>query len=117
MNQTLTLPRPLDGLRDTGARWRERVRAIVRAHPRGAVGVGVLGFVGFVALGSVIVPNPTTNPALQAAPPAPPPLILQNVAPQQALKVNSEIPLTTGPNPSAAPFVFSGNATARTQAM
>jgi hypothetical protein len=44
-------------------------------------------------------------------------LILQNVAPQQALKVNSEIPLTGGPNPSASPFVFKGSAAARTQAM
>jgi spore germination cell wall hydrolase CwlJ-like protein len=89
----------------------------VRSHPRGAVGLGVLGFVGFVVLGSLAAPNAATGPAAQAAPPAPPPLILQNVAPQQALKVNSEIPLTSGPNPAAAPFVFKGNATARAQAM
>src|SRR5689334_141038 len=117
MAQALTLNPPLDGLRKTALRWRERARALIHAHPRGAVGLGVLGFVGFVVLGSLAAPNPATGPAAQAAPPAPPPLILQNVAPQQALKVNSEIPLTSGPNPAASPFVFKGSATARTQAM
>jgi spore germination cell wall hydrolase CwlJ-like protein len=90
---------------------------LIHTHPREAIGVGVLGFVVFVALGSLAVPNPATGPAAEAAPPAPPPLILQPVAPQQALKVNSEIPLTSGPNPAAAPFEFKGNAAARTQAM
>ena len=117
MAEALTLARPFEGLRSTAQQWRERARILVRAHPRGTIGLGVLGFVSAVAIGSFAVPNPTTGPAANAAPPAPPPLILQNVAPQQALKVNSEIPLTSGPNPSAAPFVFNGNATARTQAL
>jgi spore germination cell wall hydrolase CwlJ-like protein len=117
MAQALTLSRPLDGMRSAALRLHERSRALIRAHPRGAVGLGVLGFVGFVALGSAIVPNPATNSAVHAAPPAPPPLILQPVAPQQALKVNSEIPVTGGPNPAAQPFVFNGSATARSQAL
>jgi spore germination cell wall hydrolase CwlJ-like protein len=117
MAQALTLNRPLDGVRGTALRWRGRVRAFVRAHPRGAVGFGIFAFVAFVILGSLAAPNSTTGPAAQAAPPTPPPLILQNVAPQQALKVNSEIPLTSGPNPSASPFVFKGSAAARAQAM
>ena len=117
MAQALTLNRPLDGLRRTASKWQERSRALVRAHPRGAVGLGIFGFVVFVVLGSLAAPSPATGPAAQAAPPAPPPLILQNVAPQQALKVNSEIPLMSGPNPAASPFVFSGSAAARTQAM
>src|SRR6476660_1516113 len=117
MTQALTLNRPLDCIRRTAVRLRDRGRALVRAHPRGVVGFGVLGFVGFVALGSIAVPNPATTPAAHAAPPAPPPLILQPVAPGQAVKVNSEIPFVTGPNPAAAPFVFKGSATARTQAL
>jgi len=116
MAHSLTLSRPLDGLLRTALRWREQARALVRAHPRGAVGIGVLGFVGFVAIGTIAVPNAATGPA-HAAPPAPPPLILQPIAPQQALKVNAEIPLASGPNPAAAPFVFKGNATTRTQAL
>jgi spore germination cell wall hydrolase CwlJ-like protein len=116
MAEALTLSPPLDGLRHTAVRLRERARGLVRAYPRETVGLGVLGFVGFVALGSIAVSNPST-PAAHAAPPAPPPLILQKIAPEQALKVNAEIPLTAGPNPAAAPFPFKGNAAARTQAL
>ena len=116
MADALTLPKPLDGMRRAALHWRDRSRALVRAYPREAIGAGVLGFVGFVALGSFAVPHPAMSGA-QAAPPAPPPLILQPVAPQQALKVNAEIPLANGPNPAAAPFAFKGSASARTQAL
>ena len=116
MAQALTLNRPLDGMKRTARRWRERARALVHAYPREAIGVGVLGFVSAVAIGSLAVPHPG-GMAAHAAPPAPPPLILQNVAPQQALKVNSEIPLASGPNPAAAAFVFKGSESARTQAL
>ena len=116
MADALTLPKPLDGMRRAALHWRDRSRALVRAYPREAIGAGVLGFVGFVALGSFAVPHPAMSGA-QAAPPAPPPLILQPVAPQQALKVNAEIPLANGPNPAAAPFAFKGSASARAQAL
>lgn len=117
MAHALTPFRPLDGLRRAALRWRERSRALVRAYPREAIGAGVLGFVTVVALGSMAVPNPATAPAAHAAPPAPPPLILQQVAPQQALKINAEIPLTSGPNPAASPFAFKGSTEARSQAL
>jgi spore germination cell wall hydrolase CwlJ-like protein len=117
MAQALTLSRPLDGMLRTAVRLRDRGRALVRTHPRGAAGVGVLGFVGFVALGSIAVPNPATAPEAHAAPPAPPPLILQQIAPEQAVKVNAEIPVVNGPNPAAAPFAFKGSSAARTQAL
>jgi spore germination cell wall hydrolase CwlJ-like protein len=117
MAEALTLSKPFDGLRRTALSWRERAQMLVQAHPRGAIGLGVLGFVSAVAVGSLAVPNPATGPAANAAPPAPPPFILQQVAPQQALKVNAEIPLTSGPNPAAAPFVFKGSDNAHTQAL
>jgi spore germination cell wall hydrolase CwlJ-like protein len=117
MAHALIPHRPLDGPRRTALRARERVRALARAYPREAIGVGVLGFVGFVAVGSIAVPNSATSPGAHAAPPAPPPLILQHVAPQQALKVNAEIPMTGGPNPAATAFVFKGSNSARTQAL
>jgi spore germination cell wall hydrolase CwlJ-like protein len=117
MAEALTLSRPLDGLRKTALRWRETSRMVLRAHPREAIGLGVLAFVSAVAVGSLAVPNPATSPAAHAAPPAPPPLILQPIAPQQALQVNSQIPLSAGPNPAAAAFLFKGNGTARTQAL
>ncbi len=109
MTQALTLHRPLESVRTTALHWREQARALIRAHPRGALGLGVLSLVGFVAIGGIVVPNPATNPSAHAAAPAPPPLILQSIAPQQALKVNAEIPLTGGPNPAAAPFNFTGS--------
>ena len=112
-----TLSRPLDGLRKAAKKWRDRGRALVRIYPRETLGAGVLAFVGFVALGTVTLPNSATGPAAHAAPPAPPPLILQPIAPQQALKVNAEIPVASGPNPAASPFVFKGSSTARGQAL
>ncbi len=117
MSDALTLRRPLDGLRESATRLRERARTFMRAHPREAIGAGVLAFVTAVAIGSLTVINPATTAPAHAAPPAPPPLILQQVAPQQALKVNSEIPLASGPNPAASPFEFKGSATSRTQAL
>jgi len=44
-----------------------------------------------------------TRPA--NAPPAPEPLLVRDLAPETALKVNAEIPLAGGPNPAARPFV------------
>jgi len=117
MAELLTFFRPFDGLIGTIAHLRERARGLMHAHPREAVGAGVLAFVGFVALGSIAIPNPATAPAAQAAPPAPPPLILKAIAPDQALKLNAEIPVTGGPNPAASPFVFRGTSAARSQAL
>jgi spore germination cell wall hydrolase CwlJ-like protein len=116
VTDTATIPQPLVGLRRTVLRAHERARVLMHAYPRETIGLGVLGFVTAVAVGSALVPNPTAGPA-HAAPPAPPPLILQQIAPEQALKVNSEIPLTAGPNPAAAPFVFKGSDSARKQAL
>ncbi|HEV8408053.1 MAG TPA: cell wall hydrolase [Sphingomicrobium sp.] len=117
MAEALIIHRPLEGLRRAALGLRESARTLLHAYPREAIGLGVLGFVSVVALGSLAVSNHSTSPAPHAAPPAPPPLILQPVAPQQALQVNANIPLANGPNPAAAAFVFRGSETARTQAL
>lgn len=117
MAEALITTRPLEGLHKSALRLKERARTLMHAYPREAIGLGVLGFVSAVTLGSLALPNPATGPAANAAPPAPPPLILQPVAPQQALQVNANIPLSGGPNPAAAAFVFRGSETARTQAL
>jgi hypothetical protein len=44
-------------------------------------------------------------------------MIVQPLAPDQALRVNAEIPVASGPNPAAAAFLFKGNAQARAQAL
>jgi spore germination cell wall hydrolase CwlJ-like protein len=116
MSQTLTLSRPLHGFTRTALRWRDHARTLVRANPREAIGLGIFGFVSAVVLGSIAI-QPATAPTPRAAPPAPPPMVLKQIAPEQALKVNAEIPLTKGPNPAASPFAFSGSQSARAQAL
>jgi len=116
MTQALTFSRPVDGLRRTAARVQRRATAVWHAHPRETLGAGLFGLVAFSALASVTV-TPTLSGTAQAAPPAPPAMIVQPLAPDQALKVNAEIPVASGPNPVAAPFVFKGNAAVRAQAL
>lgn len=117
MPQALIHASPLQGMMRSIFRVRARTRELVRAHPRESIGIGVLAFVTAVAIGSAVVSNPATPPSIHAAPPAPPPLILKQMAPAQALKVNAGIPLSSGPNPAASPFVFKGSESARTQAL
>ena len=116
MTQALALSRPVDGLRRTAARAQRRMAVLWRAYPRETLGLGLFGIVAFSAVASISVTPSLSGPA-QAAPPAPPPMIVQPLAPDQALKVNAEIPVASGPNPVAAPFVFKGNANARAQAL
>ena len=118
MPEALTLSRPLDGLRRNATRVKARAEELWRAHPRETIGFGVLAFAVAAALGGAAhsTPDITVRDA-GVAPPAPPPLLIRQLAPEQALQVNQDIPLTSGPNPAAKPFVFKGNAAARTQAL
>ncbi len=114
----MTINRPFDGLSQNAVRFQARARTLARQHPREAIAIGALAFVAAVAIGSIaVVPEPAAAPAPHTAPPAPPPLILKAIAPQDAIKLNSEIPVTSGPNPAAAAFLFKGNEVAKTQAL
>jgi spore germination cell wall hydrolase CwlJ-like protein len=73
--------------------------------------------VAAAAVGTTALSGPSITDGARAAPPVPPPLIMRQIAPEQALKVNAEIPVAGGPNPAAAPFAFKGNKTAREQAL
>ena len=117
MQQALTLSRPLDGLRKSAAQVKLRAAALARAYPRETIGFGVLGFAVAAALGGAAYSQPDVGPAPGAAPPAPPPLLIRQLAPDQALQVNQEIPVARGPNPAALPFKFKGNEAARSQAL
>ncbi len=119
MPEALTLSRPLDGLRRSAARVKARVSYLSRAHPRETIGVSLLGF---AAVAAALAAAAQSTPDLAArdsgvAPPAPPPLLIRQLAPEQAVQVNQDIPLTSGPNPAAKPFVFKGSAAARSQAL
>src|SRR4051794_40434877 len=114
MAEPLSLSRPLSGLRTDAARIQLRAMELWRAYPREIVGAGVFGLIGAAAFAASLGAG-SKSPAV--APPAPPPLVLQQVSPDQAVKINAEIPVAAGPNPIAAPFRFKGSAADRAQAL
>jgi len=76
----------------------------------------MLGLVaGAVAVSTLAGPGISSR--AEAAPPAPPPLILRELPANEALKVNAELPVATGPNPAAAPFRLQGGDAARSRAL
>src|SRR4051794_19239371 len=109
MAQALTLSRPFDGLAKL---WRE--------YPRETAGFGMLALAVAVTIAGTAhstpeLPGPSAAAAV--APPAPPPLIVRQLAPDQALQINQTIPLASGPNPAASPFAFKGDTAARKRAL
>src|SRR5438128_2686631 len=107
MANALTLSQPQPLMRQAATLW--------RTYPRETVGVGIFGLIAAAAFASTALLPSAQGP--QAAPPAPPPMVVRPLAPDQALKVNAEIPVAGGPNPAAVPFQFKGNAAARAQAL
>lgn len=78
------------------------------SHPREMIALGGLALAAVIAAGGAAWSSPNSGAisvqrAEQTAP-APPPLLIRNIAPAQALAVNGEIPVASGPNPAAAPF-------------
>ena len=111
MANALTLSRPQPLLREISA----RVAALWRKHPRGSVGVGLLALVTSAAIATTTLSS--HGDRTEVAPPAPPSMTVRPLAPDQAIKLNAEIPVTVGPNPAAAAFRFKGNDAARAQAL
>lgn len=99
------------------------VTKLWRGYPREAVALAALGFAGLVALAGAAVSSPgvtglsSVEAAGQAAPPAPPPLLVRQLGPQDALSINQAIPVADGPNPAARPFLFKGDASDRIRAL
>lgn len=116
MAALLPLYRPLSGLRLNAGRAQQRAVELWRAYPREVLGAGLLALIGAGALTASLSAGPAQQ-APVAAPPAPPPLVLRQVSPDQALKINAEIPVSSVPNPVAAPFLFKGSAANRAQAI
>lgn len=118
MATVLKPSRPLDGLRRGATRLSARAALLWRAHPREVAGAGLLGIVAAAAIAAAsLTPNSQPQRTVAAGPPAPPPMLVRQIAPDQAVKLNAAIPLQSGPNPAAAPFVFKGSAAARSQAL
>jgi spore germination cell wall hydrolase CwlJ-like protein len=114
MTQSLTLVRPLARISRSAAQLRLRSAALWRAYPRETLGFGALSLVAIASIAAIIGTAPNRA---EAAPPAPPPLLMRDLAPQQALQVNAAIPLVQEANPASSPFRFKGNQATRSQAL
>src|SRR5574338_567668 len=117
MAQSLTLSRPIEGMRHRAARLRLRARQLWRAYPRETLGLGLLGLATALAIGGAAHSTPELPRGSEAAPPAAAPLLIRQLPAAEALQVNQTIPLASGPNPAAAPFRFTGDSAARTRAL
>ena len=88
-------------------------------HPRETLAFGTVAAIALFAAAGAAWSSPGidgfTRPDVEAAAPAPPPLLVQNVAPEKAVSLNSQIPVASGPNPGAAPF-STANLSSATQA-
>ena len=91
--------------------WRERPKELLLA---GAVSLGcALAVAGSAWSTPALLPSNAAE-----APPAPPPTLLRQIAPDQALAVNRQIPLAQGPNPAALPFSLAkADSAARSRAL
>lgn len=95
-----------------------------RDYPREAVALGVLGLAAAAALGGAAYSYPSLagiglgERSAVEAPPAPPPLLVRALAPEDALSINQAIPLLDGPNPAARRFALKGaDAAAKARAL
>jgi spore germination cell wall hydrolase CwlJ-like protein len=101
---------------------RQRALALWRKHPRETAALGLAALAATVAAGGSAWSSPSLDSIAAAraeqTAPAPPPLLVRDLAPGAALQVNSEIPVASGPNPAAAPFsVAKLNSATRAQAL
>lgn len=91
-----------------------------RKHSREFVALGGMAFVGLTAAAGSAWSSPNLGNVEAAradrTAPAPPPLLIRNIAPGDAVAANQNIPVSSGPNPAAKPFAFSGNSATRARA-
>ena len=114
MAQAYSALRPLDGLRKRAFALADVVSRLARAEPRAAVAIG-LGAAAAIAAGTVQLIS--GDGLANEAPPAPPPMLVKPVAPEQARIINAALPVQDIDNPAASPFRFAGSTAARAQAL
>ena len=76
------------------------------------VALAGMALAGMIAAAGSALSSPTLGDIAEdrsaASAPAPPPLLVRDIAPTTALAVNQNIPLAGGPNPAALPFSMAG---------
>ena len=76
-----------------------------REHPKELILAGAVTLASVVAVAGVGWSYPASLGSHAAEPPpAPPPMLVKAIAPEQAVAVNQQIPVAQGPNPAAQPF-------------
>jgi spore germination cell wall hydrolase CwlJ-like protein len=112
MAQVLAPERPFDGMRRRAVALTGSALRFARLKPAFA---GAIAISSTVALGTtfyLLVPAQSLTP-----PPAPPPMLVRQVAPEQARIINAALPIDDRSNPAAEPFRFSGSTASRAQAL
>ena len=113
MSQALVKNSPYRGI---GARAKAAAGAAARAfraEPLVAAAVAGGSIIVIAAAASQLLP--LAGPA-EAAPPAPPAMLVKPIAPDRALVINAALPVSDAANPPAAGFAFKGGAETRAQA-
>ena len=93
-----------------------------RDYPREMVALGVLGLAAAGALTGAAYSTPSLSGIRNAAGaaaslPAPPPMLVRDIAPRDALSINAAVPLASGANPAARPFALTGDAASKARAL
>ncbi|HUE78072.1 MAG TPA: cell wall hydrolase [Sphingomicrobium sp.] len=94
-----------------------------RDYPREAVALSALGVAAALALAGTAGSTPSLSGLRGGADsaesaPAPPPLLVRELAPEDALSINQAIPIADSPNPAARPFAMRGaDSAARARAL
>src|SRR5947209_5452431 len=110
MATVLTSSRPLGDLRAAASRFGRWTASLWHAYPREILAIGLFAAVALVALAAGMIGARNSGPPGKTAPPpAPPPMVVRPIAPDQAVKLNAAIPVASGPNPTAAPFLLKGS--------
>ncbi|MEO7655443.1 MAG: cell wall hydrolase [Sphingomicrobium sp.] len=109
----MTETRPLDGLTKRAQAAFAGAHRLASREPRAAAAVAIASAIALGVAASQLLP--VAGP-VNAAPPAPPPMLIEPIAPSQAQTINAALPLDDLANPAAHAFAFKGSAEARAQA-
>ena len=114
MTRSMAETGPLDGLTKRAQAALAGARLLILREPRAAAAVAIASAIALGVAASQLLP--LAEP-VNAAPPAPPPMLIEPIAPAQAQTINAALPLDDLANPAARAFSFKGNAEARAQAL
>ena len=108
MATVLNSSRPDEGLLVSAARSPSGVLRLWRAHPKKAAGAGLFALIAAAAIISAQHFASVPQARVHALPPAPPAMTVRPIAPDQAVKVNADIPAKPQAQPRCSVFQLQG---------